>query len=196
MPWYRHRRRVCPGSKIKRWKRADRKSQRPFVLGFPASQSTSSTSQPAHQHHEEKNKQHTYYVHPSRQFDLRPDELVTSNETLSLYHRLLFGTCVISPRDKEAFCKAKWIPFDSMSPGEINGWEKLVFHFLDLTSYVSPVKTNGAQLDGLMWADGWRKCSKVDESFGRFCAMDKLVKMMALAQYCPINKAAGIQEAS
>ncbi|PLW04428.1 hypothetical protein PCASD_26713 [Puccinia coronata f. sp. avenae] len=73
---------------------------------------------------EDTQKPHFYYVPPSCQDDPRKDELFTSQETLDEnYHRLSFGTCIIAPRNQVSLCKVQWIPFDSMSPAELTGWE-------------------------------------------------------------------------
>ncbi|KNZ58534.1 hypothetical protein VP01_1913g6 [Puccinia sorghi] len=82
-----------------------------------------------------------------------------------------------------------------MSPNELQGWEKLVFHFFDRTNYVEAVKNNGPQMAGSMWADGWRKSSK-KELFGGYFSVAKLVKMMRLANYNPLDEATSIKEAS
>jgi hypothetical protein len=113
-----------------------------------------------------------------------------------MYHCLSFGTCIIAPLDKPSFCKVRWIPFNQMSPSELNGWEKLVFHLLERCNHISPVKGNGAQTGGMMWADGWRKSSDPDQSVGRFCCVEKMKKAMERARYNPVSEAAGIQEAS
>ncbi|PLW27729.1 hypothetical protein PCASD_20603 [Puccinia coronata f. sp. avenae] len=119
---------------------------------------------------EDTQKPHFYNVPPSCQDDPRKDKLITSQETLDEhYHCLSFGTCIIAPCNQVAFCKVQWIPFDSMSPAELTGWEKIVFHLLERCEHVNPVKKNGAQTDGMMWADGGRKSSDPDQSVGRFC---------------------------
>ncbi|PLW49735.1 hypothetical protein PCANC_10457 [Puccinia coronata f. sp. avenae] len=146
---------------------------------------------------EDTQKPHFYYVPPSHQDDPRKDKLFTSQETLDEhYHRLSFGTCIIAPRNQVALCKVQWIPFDSMSPAELTGWEKIVFHLLERCEHVNPVKKNGAQTDRMMWADGWRKSSDPDQSVGCFCLVGKMKNAMKRAQYNPISEAAGIQKAS
>ncbi|EFP91998.1 uncharacterized protein PGTG_17829 [Puccinia graminis f. sp. tritici CRL 75-36-700-3] len=127
--------------------------------------------------------------------DPNPSEVITTQNTLQHYHHLTHGTCIAAPRGGPAFCKVKYVPFASMSPEQIQGWEKLVCHFFDWTNYVEAVKNNGPQMAGDMWADGWRKCSK-KESFGCYCSVGKLVKMMRRANYNPRDKATSIKEAS
>ncbi|PLW33625.1 hypothetical protein PCANC_23911 [Puccinia coronata f. sp. avenae] len=145
----------------------------------------------------ETKKIHLYYVSLSHQQEPRPEKKITSQETLKLYyHRLSFGTCVISPTNQAALCKAKWIAFDSMTPGELNGWEKLVCHLLERTEHVNPVQGNGTQTGGMMWADGWRKSSDPGQLVGRFRSLPKMKDAILRAQYNPVSEAAGIQEAS
>ncbi|PLW27162.1 hypothetical protein PCASD_22139 [Puccinia coronata f. sp. avenae] len=59
-------------------------------------------------------KTHIYYVPCSRQHDLNQNKAITSLETLKLYRRLSFGTCIIVPIDKPSFCKLHWISFKSI----------------------------------------------------------------------------------
>ncbi|PLW17386.1 hypothetical protein PCASD_23445 [Puccinia coronata f. sp. avenae] len=132
-------------------------------------------------------KPHLYYYSRSHQVDPCPDEEITSQETIQLsYHRLSFGTCIIALTNQAAFCKVRWISFNSMSPAELNGWEKLFFHLLERCDHVSPVKGNGAQSGGMMWADGWRKSLDPGQLVGRFCCVGKMKKAMERAQYNPV----------
>ncbi|KNZ46211.1 hypothetical protein VP01_746g3 [Puccinia sorghi] len=71
------------------------------------------------------------------------------------------------------FCKLKFLPFSSMSPAELNGWERLVCYFLGRTQFVEPVKKNGP-MGGVMWADGWRKSLTRGEWFGQYCSVAQL----------------------
>ena len=138
---------------------------------------------------------HFYFVPRYRQVDPAPTEPITSQETLAThYRRLSFGTCIIAPRGGESFCKVTWIPFESMSADETQGWQKLVCHFLERTHYVNQVGVNGPQLGGVMWADGWRKSSTRAEAFGRYCSVEKLLKLMKLAQYNREDEAAAARE--
>ncbi|PLW28643.1 hypothetical protein PCASD_18575 [Puccinia coronata f. sp. avenae] len=138
-----------------------------------------------------------YWVSHWRQVDPFPAEMKTSAATLrNHYARLSHGTCVIAHRGQEAFCKVQFVPFKSMSSTEVTGWEKLVCHFLNRTQYIAEVKNNGPQLGGCMFADGWRKCFKQGEAFGRYCCVGKLREMMRLTNYDPENKAAEIKDAT
>ncbi|KAA1131346.1 Leucine-zipper-like transcriptional regulator 1 [Puccinia graminis f. sp. tritici] len=147
--------------------------------------------------HTSQEKIFFYFIPKSRQFDPDPLQIITPPAILPKYYRRIsFGTCIIAPKDQEAFCKVKFIPFSSMTSVDFQGWEKLVCFFLDRTNYVSKVEINGALMGGDMWADGWRKCSKKGEAFGRYCAVEQLARMMLLANYNPINEAAALREAN
>ncbi|PLW41627.1 hypothetical protein PCASD_05420 [Puccinia coronata f. sp. avenae] len=65
-------------------------------------------------------------VPPRRQQDPFSAEIITSQPTLQLYHRIYRGTCIISPRSKEAFCKVQFFPFSNMLDNAKLGWERLV----------------------------------------------------------------------
>ncbi|OAV91130.1 hypothetical protein PTTG_04198 [Puccinia triticina 1-1 BBBD Race 1] len=137
-----------------------------------------------------------YFVPPSRQHDPKPEEILTSNETLrSHYQGLSHGTCVIAPRGKPAFCKFTTIPFSSMSSEELQGWEKLVCFFLDQTQYVGQVQNNGPLMGGWMWGCGWRKGMK-KEGFRRFCSVGRLAAMIRKALYNAEDEAAAYREAN
>ncbi|PLW34544.1 hypothetical protein PCASD_12942, partial [Puccinia coronata f. sp. avenae] len=213
----RRRPRKRPEGNIKRWRRAQRKATAPFEASGSAhpsglgtdddseADSDSNTDDEGDDQHPGESvnaetingeRTHFYYVPLSRQQDPHPMEPITEQKTLQMYHRLSFGTCIIAPLDKPSFCKVRWIPFNQMSPSELNGWEKLVFHLLERCNHISPVKGNGAQTGGMMWADGWRKSSDPDQSVGRFCCVEKMKKAMERARYNPVSEAAGIQEAS
>ncbi|PLW05740.1 hypothetical protein PCANC_28860 [Puccinia coronata f. sp. avenae] len=209
----RRRPKKRPNANEKQEERRARKAMAPFVASgslavLPSHAPVSAVEEDPHnneevmdqddnQPQEDTQKPHFYYVPPSCQDNPHKDKLFTCQETLDEhYHRLSFGTCIISPRNQVAFCKVQWIPFDSMSPAELTGWEKIVFHLLKRCEHVNPVKKNGSQTDGMMWADGWRKISDPDQSVGRFCLVGKMKNAMKRAQYNPISEAAGIQEAS
>ncbi|KNZ62401.1 hypothetical protein VP01_12744g1 [Puccinia sorghi] len=51
--------------------------------------------------------------------------------------------------------KVKFLPFNSMAPAELHGWERLVCFFLGQAQFVEPVKNNGPLKGGVMWAEGW-----------------------------------------
>ncbi|KNZ63470.1 uncharacterized protein VP01_113g6 [Puccinia sorghi] len=131
---------------------------------------------------EEEKSVYYYFVPPRNQHDPCPDEILATNETLKLYHLLFHGTC--------------FLPFSSMSPAELHGWEKLVCFFLGRTQFVKPVKNNGPLMGGVMWAEGWRKSSKKGECLERYCSVACLSALIELFQYNPEDKAASFWEAN
>ncbi|KNZ55872.1 uncharacterized protein VP01_1375g1 [Puccinia sorghi] len=193
------KKRVRRGRAAARWSRYRDQADEPFV-------SSHVDSEPQESENEEEVVEtieqedgeaiYYYFVPPKLQHDPRPEETLTSSETLKLYHRLSHGTCVIAPQKKPAFCKVKFLPFSSMSPTELQGWEKLVCFFLGRTQFVEPVKNNGPLMGGVMWADGWRKCSKRGEWFGRYCSVARLSAMIQLCLYSAEDEAASFREAN
>ena len=198
-PGFSCKNRLRPGRAAARWNRNRDRAVEPFV-------SSNVESEPEEYEddedivenieQEEGESVYYYFVPPRNQHDPCPDEILTSNETLKLYHRIFHGTCVIAPRYKPAFCKVKFLPFSSMSPAELHGWERLVCFFLGRTQFVEPVKINGPLMGGVMWADGWRKSSKTGEWFGRYCSVARLSALIKLCQYNPEDEAASFREAN
>ncbi|EFP93984.2 uncharacterized protein PGTG_19938 [Puccinia graminis f. sp. tritici CRL 75-36-700-3] len=189
------KKRVRPDEDIKRWNRLRHKANSPFVASQDPENPIQSPS--SQQLGPLKKKPFYYFIPPARQHDPEPNVMHTSQETLaSSYKGLDHGTVIIAPRGQEAFCKAKFIPFSSMPSDELLGWEKLVCFFLSRTHYIAPVKNNGPHMGGTMWADGWRKCSKACEAFGRYCSVTRLVAMMRKSNYVAEDEAVAVREAN
>jgi hypothetical protein len=90
---------------------------------------------------------------------------------------------------------AKWFPFAEMDHTKKRGWESLFLHLLSQINYVAPVNTNRPQKEGTMWADGWRKASKDNQNFGRFCLVTRLREQMKVLKFNPDNQKARLLEA-
>ncbi|PLW47564.1 hypothetical protein PCASD_08197 [Puccinia coronata f. sp. avenae] len=75
------------------------------------------------------------------------------------------------------------------------GWERFVVHLLSRIDYVAPVNKNRPQREGTMWADGWRKASKDNQHFGRFCLVTRLRKQMKALKFNPDNQKACLLKA-
>ncbi|KAA1082890.1 Leucine-zipper-like transcriptional regulator 1 [Puccinia graminis f. sp. tritici] len=88
------------------------------------------------------------------------------------------GTVIIAPQNKEAFCKAKFLPFKSMPSDELLA------------------KNNGPHMGGTMWADGLQKHSKECEVFGRYCSVTRLVAMIQKSNYVAEDEAVAVREAN
>ncbi|KNF05867.1 hypothetical protein PSTG_00861 [Puccinia striiformis f. sp. tritici PST-78] len=204
IPMNSSNKRVRPRKNVKHWVLNQNKANAPLE-GSTSINQTDQEAEPdnipashsTHNNNIQQNQENIYfyYVTPSRQEDPNPSEIITTQNTLQHYHHLTHGTCVVAPRGGAAFCKVKYITFTSMSRQQLQGWEKLVCHFFDRMDYVAVVNNNGPQMGGAMWADGWRKSYK-KESFGWYCSVGKLVKMMRLANYNPQDEASSIKEAT
>ncbi|EFP82817.2 uncharacterized protein PGTG_09785 [Puccinia graminis f. sp. tritici CRL 75-36-700-3] len=219
------RKRVRRGSNVKRHERSKRKAALPFAAtnpddnlgdqsqepiitpdsatGTPTLQPLKpqdpsiTVSSPANAAGTPEEKTHFCFIPKYRRVDPKPNETITTPETLAQHYRKVsYGTCIIAPKDQQAFCKVKFVPFSSMTPSEIKGWEKLVVFFFYRMNYVDKVKNNGPLMGGDMWADGWRKCSKKGEAFGRYCSVVRLARMIMLANYNQDDEAAAIREAN
>ncbi|KAA1097013.1 Leucine-zipper-like transcriptional regulator 1 [Puccinia graminis f. sp. tritici] len=170
--------RIRPQKQAKRWDRAREKREQPVC--------TPGQHQNIYHHS----------VPPSRQHDPCPTELVTSQRTIKeQYVSISHGVCIVAPNDLPPFCMAAWYPFETMAANEKKGWEQFVLHLLSRIDYVAQVNTNGPQQDGTMWADGWRKCSKNTEHFGRFCCVESLRKQMKLLNFDPDDQKARLLQA-
>ncbi|MBW0550839.1 hypothetical protein O181_090554 [Austropuccinia psidii MF-1] len=65
-------------------------------------------------------------------------------------------------------------PFTTMSEVEVNQWDELSQFLFHERKFTNPVSTNGALLEGFMFAIGWRKCSKKNEQFGLYGSLGKI----------------------
>ena len=82
-----------------------------------------------------------------------------------------------------------------MAPEEYSGWEEFAQFLLHRREYAPEVKKNGPMAGGVMYADGWRKCSKTDKAFGRFCSVVKLSKQMQKEQFHWVDEEEQIKKA-
>ncbi|PLW09251.1 hypothetical protein PCASD_26239 [Puccinia coronata f. sp. avenae] len=172
--------RLRPNKHTKRWKRNEAKTEAHLILP-----NTSKHETIFH-----------FFIPPSNQHDPCPADVFTLQKMLVHHYTPIYkGICVISPNNLPPFCMAKWLPFTTMSDAEKTGWERLVLHFLRRIDYVAPVNTNGPQAECSMWADGWRKASKDDQHFGRFCSVDRLRKQMKALKFNPDDQKARLLKA-
>ncbi|MBW0552702.1 hypothetical protein O181_092417 [Austropuccinia psidii MF-1] len=56
---------------------------------------------------------------------------------------------------------------DWKSELEVNQWDELSQDLISKKRFTNPIATNGALLEGFMFAIGWRKCSKKNDQFGQ-----------------------------
>ncbi|MBW0471136.1 hypothetical protein O181_010851 [Austropuccinia psidii MF-1] len=68
----------------------------------------------------------------------------------------------------------KFQPFTTMSEVEVNQWDELSQFLFCKKRFTNPIATNGALLEGLIFAIGWRKCSMKNEQFGLYGSVGKI----------------------
>ncbi|MBW0484097.1 hypothetical protein O181_023812 [Austropuccinia psidii MF-1] len=61
-----------------------------------------------------------------------------------------------------------------MSEVEVNQWDELSQFFFQESRFTNPIATNGALLQGFMFAIGWRKCSTKNEQFGLYGSLGEI----------------------
>ncbi|MBW0499283.1 hypothetical protein O181_038998 [Austropuccinia psidii MF-1] len=65
-------------------------------------------------------------------------------------------------------------PFTTMSEVEVNQWDELSQFSFRKRIFTNLIATNGALLEGFMFAIGWRKCSTKNEQFGLYGSLGKI----------------------
>ncbi|MBW0526645.1 hypothetical protein O181_066360 [Austropuccinia psidii MF-1] len=65
-------------------------------------------------------------------------------------------------------------PFTTMSEVEVNQWDELSQFLFCKKRFTDPIETNGALLEGFMFAIGWRKCSTKNEQFCLYGSVGKI----------------------
>ncbi|MBW0487403.1 hypothetical protein O181_027118 [Austropuccinia psidii MF-1] len=65
-------------------------------------------------------------------------------------------------------------PFTTMSEVEVNQWDELSQFLFRKRRFTNPIATNGALLEGFMFAIGWHKCSTKNEKFGLYGSLGKI----------------------
>ncbi|MBW0524043.1 hypothetical protein O181_063758 [Austropuccinia psidii MF-1] len=65
-------------------------------------------------------------------------------------------------------------PPTTMSEVAVNQWDELSQFLFHDRKFTNPIATNGALLEGFMFAIGWRKCSTKNEQFGLYGSLGKI----------------------
>ncbi|MBW0574474.1 hypothetical protein O181_114189 [Austropuccinia psidii MF-1] len=65
-------------------------------------------------------------------------------------------------------------PFTTMSEVKVNQWDELLQFLFCERRFTDPIATNGALLEGFMFAIGWCKCSTKNEQFGLYGSLGKI----------------------
>ncbi|MBW0534305.1 hypothetical protein O181_074020 [Austropuccinia psidii MF-1] len=68
----------------------------------------------------------------------------------------------------------KYRQFTTMSEVEVNQWDELSQLLFCKRRFTDPIATNGALLEGFIFAIGWHKCSTKNEQFGLYGSLGKI----------------------
>ncbi|MBW0549944.1 hypothetical protein O181_089659 [Austropuccinia psidii MF-1] len=88
--------------------------------------------------------------------------------------RIHFGRVEIFSSTGLLIALVKFHPFTTLSEVKVNQWDELSQFFFRKKRFTDPIATNGALLEGFMFAIGWRKCSTKNEQFGLYGSVGKI----------------------
>ncbi|MBW0589801.1 hypothetical protein O181_129516 [Austropuccinia psidii MF-1] len=88
--------------------------------------------------------------------------------------RIHFGRVAIFSSTVLLIALVEFRPFTTMSEVEVNQWDELSQFLFRERRFTNPIATNGALLEGFMFAIGWRKCSMKNEQFGLYGSIGKI----------------------
>ncbi|MBW0576910.1 hypothetical protein O181_116625 [Austropuccinia psidii MF-1] len=88
--------------------------------------------------------------------------------------RIHFGRVAIFSSTGLLIALVEFRPFTTMSEVEVNQWDELSQFLFRKKRFTDPIATNGALLEGFMFAIGWRKCSTKNEQFGLYGSVGKI----------------------
>ncbi|MBW0571806.1 hypothetical protein O181_111521 [Austropuccinia psidii MF-1] len=88
--------------------------------------------------------------------------------------RIHFGRVAIFSSTGLLIALVKFRPFTTMSEVKVNQWDELSQFLFCKKRFTNPIATNGALLEGFMFAIGWRKCSMKNEQFGLYGSVRKI----------------------
>ncbi|MBW0495540.1 hypothetical protein O181_035255 [Austropuccinia psidii MF-1] len=85
-----------------------------------------------------------------------------------------FGRVAIFSSTELLTALVEFRPFTTMSEVEVNQWDELSQSLFCKRRFTDPIETNGALLEGFMFAIGGRKCSMKKEQFGLYGSFRKI----------------------
>ncbi|MBW0481128.1 hypothetical protein O181_020843 [Austropuccinia psidii MF-1] len=88
--------------------------------------------------------------------------------------RIHFGRVAIFSSTRLLSALVEFRPFTTMSEVKVNQWEELSQFLFRKRIFTEPIATNGALLEGFMFAIGWCKCSTKKEQFGLYGSLGKI----------------------
>ncbi|MBW0563461.1 hypothetical protein O181_103176 [Austropuccinia psidii MF-1] len=112
------------------------------------------------------------YSRPTAQISMPVSANITPSEIrrvvdVNQIKRIHFGHVEIFSSTQLLIALVEFRPFTTMSEVEVNQWDELSQFLFCKKRFTDPIATNGALLEGFMFAIGWRKCSKKNEQFGQ-----------------------------
>ncbi|MBW0567996.1 hypothetical protein O181_107711 [Austropuccinia psidii MF-1] len=90
--------------------------------------------------------------------------------------RIHFGRVAIFSSTGLLIALVEFRPFTTMSEVKVNQWDELSQFLFCEKRFTNLIATNGALLEGFMFAIGWRKCSTKNEQFGLYGSVGKIEK--------------------
>ncbi|MBW0584723.1 hypothetical protein O181_124438 [Austropuccinia psidii MF-1] len=116
---------------------------------------------------------------PTAQISMPVSANITTSEIrrvvdVNQIKRIHFGYVAIFSSTGLLIALVELQPFTTMSEVEVNQWDELSQFFFQEKRFTNPIATNGALLEGFMFAIGWRKCSTKNEQFGLYGSVGKI----------------------
>ncbi|MBW0559008.1 hypothetical protein O181_098723 [Austropuccinia psidii MF-1] len=117
--------------------------------------------------------------HPTAQISMPVSGNITPSEIGRVVYfnhikRIHFGCVEIFSSTGLLIALVKFQPFTTMSEIEVNQWDELSQFLFHKKRFTDPIATNGALLEGFMFAIGWCKCSTKNEQFGLYASVGKI----------------------
>ncbi|MBW0536715.1 hypothetical protein O181_076430 [Austropuccinia psidii MF-1] len=104
---------------------------------------------------------------------MTPSEIWRLVDVYQIKH-IHFGHVAIFSSTGLIITLVKFRPFTTMSEVKVNQWDELPQFLFCKRRLTNPIATNGALLEGFMFAIGWRKSSMKNEQFGLYGSLGKI----------------------
>ncbi|MBW0569180.1 hypothetical protein O181_108895 [Austropuccinia psidii MF-1] len=88
--------------------------------------------------------------------------------------RIHFGHVEIFSSTRLLIALVEFRPFTTMSEVKVNQWDESSKSLFRKKRFTNPIATNGALLEGFIFAIGWRKCSTKNDKFGLYGSVGKI----------------------
>ncbi|MBW0484526.1 hypothetical protein O181_024241 [Austropuccinia psidii MF-1] len=118
-------------------------------------------------------KQHISQISMPVSANMTPSEIRRFMDFNQL-RRSHFGRVAIFSSTRLLISLVKFRPFTTMSEVKVNQWDELSQFLFRKTRFTNLIATNGALLEGFIFAIGWRECSTKNEQFGLYGSLRKI----------------------